>query len=198
MRWSATLEAWARREAVLVSFLAAATAMAGLAVPLRAPWLAGVGAVVAVVAVMGAVVRAVIAVHRARLEGQREQAESARLLRVPVAPIGRIDPTLIGVDRAAPSVLDGDVVPKYVGRAVDAALREAVEAALDSSGPWLVVVDGGSKVGKSRTLFEALRRCAPAGEMECVAPVDAAALRSLLNPGPSSGKARRLRRAVAR
>ena len=189
------MEAWARREAVLVSFLVAATAMAGLAGLLRAPWLAGVGAIVAV---MGAVVRAVIAVHRARLEGQREQAESARLLRVPVAPIGRIDPTLIGVDRAAQSVLAGDVVPEYVGRAVDAALREAVAAALDSSGPWLVVVDGGSKVGKSRALFQALRRCAPAGEMECVAPVDAAALRSLLNPGPSSGTARRLRRAVAR
>ena len=89
------MEAWARREAVLVSFLAAATAMAGLAGLLRAPWLAGVGAIVAVV---GAVVRAVIADQRDRLEGQREQAESARLLRVPVAPIGRIDPTLIGVD----------------------------------------------------------------------------------------------------
>ena len=132
--------------------------------------------------------RAMIAVHRARLEGQREQAESARRLRVPVTPIRRIDPTLIGVDRAAQSVLAGDVVPEYVGRRVDATLREAVAAALDSSGPWLVVVDGGSKVGKSRTLFEALRRCPRAGELECVAPVNADALRSLLNPGPSSGK----------
>ena len=41
----------------------------------------------------------------------------------------------------------------------------------------------GSKVGKSRTLFEALRRCALAGQLQLVAPVDGDALRSLLDPG---------------
>jgi len=102
-----------------------------------------------------------------------------------VAPIGGVDPALIGVDPAAQTVLAGDVLPEYVEREVDATLRDAVAAALDGRGRWLVVVVGGSKVGKSRALFEALLQCARAGELELVAPVDGDALRSLLNPGQS-------------
>ena len=70
---------------------------------------------------------------------------------------------------------------------VDAELREAIEAALTGRGHWLVVVEGPSKVGKSRTLFEALRRCAShrddtrySWSLRCTAD----ALRSLLEPGP--------------
>jgi tetratricopeptide (TPR) repeat protein len=47
---------------------------------------------------------------------------------------------------------------------------------------------------KSRSLFEALAYCAHDGELEFVAPVDAAALRSLLTPGQGLG--RRAGRAV--
>jgi tetratricopeptide (TPR) repeat protein len=177
--------AWARREAVLVSCLAAAAAIVLLAGPLGAAWLRIAGAVIAAA---GALARVVIAVQRARLEGEREKAESAGRLRVAVSPIGEIDPTGIGVDPAAQTILAGGVVPDYVGRTADDALREAVAAALDGRGPWLIVVVGGSKVGKSRTLFEALRQSAPIGELECVAPVDGDALRSLLKPGQSVGQ----------
>ena len=182
VRWSVTLGAWARREAVLGSCLAAAAALAGLSIPLGLPWLAVASVIVAAV---GGLLRLVIGVQRVRLEGRRERAESARWLRVPVTPIGGVDPTLIGVDPAAQTVLAGDVLPEYVGREVDATLRDAVAAALDGRGRWLVVVVGGSKVGKSRALFEALHRCARAGELGLVAPVDGDALRSLLNPGQS-------------
>ena len=130
--------------------------------------------------------RVVIAVQRARLEGQRERAESARLLRVAVAPIGEVNPTLIGVvDPAEQTILAGDVVPEYVGRAAAAMLREAVAAALDGSGCWVVVVVSRSKVGKSRTLFEELRQSSSAAVLQVVAPVDGDALRSLLDPGQS-------------
>ena len=184
--WSATVGAWARREAVLVSCLAAAGAIVLLAGPLGVGWLRVAGVIVAVV---GALARVVIAIQRARLEGAREKAESARRLRVPVAPIGEVDPTLIGVDRAAQRILAGGVVPEYVGRMVDDAVRAAVAAAaLEGSGPWLVVVAGRSKVGKSRTLFEALRQSVPGGGLALLAPVDGDALRWVLEPGASVGR----------
>ena len=180
MRRSTTLGAWTRREAVLVIALAAGAAIAALAVPLGVPWLATVGAVVAAV---GAVARLLIAVRHAGLESEREHAEFARRLRVGVAPVTEIDPTLIGVDRAEQRILPGGGVPQYVRRVADSQLVAAVASALDGAGPWIVVVHGPSKVGKSRSLFEALLVCARTTPVDLVAPVDAAALKSLLLPG---------------
>jgi hypothetical protein len=81
-------------------------------------------------------------------------------------------------------VLSGTALPDYFPRTVDSELRGAVEAALAGTGAWLVVVVGGSKVGKSRALFEALRWCANRGApLQLVAPVHADALRLLLEPG---------------
>ncbi len=167
-----------------MSCLAAAAVIALLAGPLGAGWLRVAGVIVAAV---GALARVVIAVQRARLEGEREKAEFARRLRVALAPIGRVEPTLIGVDPAAQTILAGGVVPEYVGRTADDAVRKAVAAALEGRGSWLVVVVGGSKVGKSRTLFEALRQCVPAGGLALLAPVDGDALRWVLEPGQSVG-----------
>ncbi|MBV8541672.1 MAG: hypothetical protein JO364_09355 [Pseudonocardiales bacterium] len=167
-----------------MSCLAAAAAIALVAGPLGVAWLRIVGVIIAVA---GACARVVIAVQRARLEGKREKAEFAGRCRVAVKPIGEIDPTLIGVDPAAQTILAGGEVPDYVGRTVDETLREAVAAALDGGGRWLVVVVGGSKVGKSRTLFQALREAAPVGGLAFLAPVDGAALRSLLTPGQGVG-----------
>src|SRR3954451_19911456 len=80
-------------------------------------------------------------------------------VRAPVAPVGMIDPTKIGVDVAAQRILPGGDVPEYLPRKAgggDERLRAAVRAAVASTGSWLVVVAGSSKTGKSRTLFEAL------------------------------------------
>jgi hypothetical protein len=162
----------------LAGCLAAATALAALSVPFGVPWLAVAGLAVAAVAALAGLV---IIAARARLEGRRERAESDRRLRV--APITEVDPTLIGVDKAAPTVLPWATLPDYLAREVDTVLRDAIAAALAGRGDWLVVVVGGSKVGKSRTLFEALRRCALAGKLQLVAPVDGETLRSLLDPG---------------
>jgi hypothetical protein len=117
----------------------------------------------------------------AEQEVEREHTELVG--RAPVAAVGQIDPTQIGVDAAAQTILDGGRVPRYAGRAVDGELRGAVKAALEGSGPWIVVVMGPSKVGKSRALFEALRHCAQDRELALVAPVDGDALRALLSSG---------------
>src|SRR6476646_2058886 len=98
MPWSATLGGWDRRKTVLAACLAAAAALAALAVPLRLPWLGVAGLVVAA---LGAMASLVISTAQARLQSKRERAELDRRVRVPVAPIIEIDPTLIGVDPAA-------------------------------------------------------------------------------------------------
>ena len=180
MRWSTTLAAWTRREAVLVAALAVTAGAVALAKPLHSPWLVVAGAAVGAA---GALARVVIAVGRVRLESRRERAESVRRLRVAVAPVGEIDPRMIGVDPAAQAILPGGQVPAYVGRDVDTVLREAVVAGLEGAGPWLVVVLGPAKAGKSRTLLEALRWCAPPGGLQLIAPTDGEALRGLLMPG---------------
>ena len=181
MRLSATLGGWSRRDTVLASFLAAALALAALSVPFHIGWLGPAGLIVA--AVVG-VARLVMSGARARLEGRREQAELDRRLRVPLAPVSHVDPTQIGVDPAAQDALPGATLPDYLDRDVDAELRAAIAAALAGRGKWLVVVEGPSKVGKSRTLFEALRSYAVAENipLSLVAPVHGDALRSLLDP----------------
>ena len=181
MRWSATLGGWNRRKTVLAAFLAAAVALAALAVPLKLPWLGVAGLVVAAV---GAIASAVISTEQVQLESLRERAELDRRVKVDVAPIKKIDPTEIGVDPAATQTMLGGTVPKYIPREIDDKdLRPAIEAALTGAGSWMLVVEGASKVGKSRTLFEALSQCSVAERLRLVAPVHGDALRSLLDPG---------------
>jgi hypothetical protein len=181
--WSKTPGAWARRERLLLTWLAVAAALGALAGPLHAEWLRVVGAAVAVV---GLLARAVIAGRGARIEREQERVELDERVLVPITVVEAVDPTRIGVDAAAQTILAGGEVPAYQTRDVDERLRAAVAAALDGSDRWLVVVTGRSKVGKSRALFEALRACAD-GRVELVAPVDGDALRSLLTAGKQPG-----------
>ena len=106
-----------------------------------------------------------------------------RRLRVPIARIDEINPTEIGIDAAAQTILPGGDIPQYVPREADGPLLAAVSDALNGTGRWLVAVVGQSKVGKSRALFEALRATARDVDLDLVAPVDGDALRSLLTPG---------------
>jgi hypothetical protein len=66
------------------------------------------------------------------------------------------------------------VVPKYVPRTVDAKLRDAIREALTSDEPRqrLVMVSGESKVGKTRSLLEALDACCPDSNLIWVRPPD--------------------------
>lgn len=135
-----------------------------------------------IVALLGAVVSALLTLGQNLLERKREQAVLNRRLRVSVDKIAKIDATKIGIDPAAQDILGGAELPTYVPRTVDDSLREAIEQGL-AGGRWFVVVHGPSKVGKSRTLFQALTDCELADELELVAPANADALRSLVTPG---------------
>jgi hypothetical protein len=180
MRWWTTAGALARREAILVAGLGAGAAIVALGVSLGATWLSVVGLAIAV---GGALARMGIAAQRARTESTREHTESQRLLRVPVASVAEVDPLGIGVDRAEQTILPGEGTPMYVVRNADARLRDAIAAGLAGSGPWIVVVQGPSKVGKSRSVFEALRTCSRDAPLNLVAPVNGDALKALLTPG---------------
>jgi tetratricopeptide (TPR) repeat protein len=167
---------------VLAAFLAAAAGVATLSVPFHASWLKPSGAVIAAV---GAVAAAVLAVGRARLDSKREIYEADARLRVPVARVKKVDPTLIGVDPAAKTELGG-TLPTYVPRIIDNELYKAIETALAGQDAWLVVIVGQSKAGKSRALFEALRRYdTDIASLQLLAPdpQHVGALESLLLPG---------------
>jgi tetratricopeptide (TPR) repeat protein len=116
------------------------------------------------------------------MEVAREAAALDRRFRVQPALVPSIRPTDIGVDPAA-----------YLPRDIDELVVEALGRALNSSSPWLVVVCGPSKMGKSRTLFEALRWTSENHEeLLLIAPTDGEAARSLLAPGqfPDVGSSR--------
>ena len=176
-----TLKALARRERVLPSILALAAACVALAKILDVQWLALLGVLLAVV---GGIVRVAIVLRRAGVEKEQEAIEQKRRTRVSVKGLADVVPTEIGIDAAAPqTILPGEGFPAYLQRETDGELETAVREALNGSGRWIVVAVGTSKVGKSRTLFEALRRCAQNAELDFVAPADADALKSLLTPG---------------
>ncbi|GAA1392110.1 hypothetical protein GCM10009613_35990 [Pseudonocardia kongjuensis] len=178
------MSAWTRREAGLTAALGSAAALAALSVPLNLPWLATVGLVVAAV---GASARLGVGWARNRLERRRERVESARRLRVPITAVTHVDQTVIGVDPAAQDLIEGGRLPRYLPRDRDAELVDALVEAIEGRGSRLVVVVGPSKVGKSRTLFQALLACTEvcpsAKDLHVVAPIDGDGLRALLLPG---------------
>jgi hypothetical protein len=178
-----TLGAWTRWDTLLAAVAALAAAAAAFADPLETAWLK-IGGLVA--AALAAAALVVVKTGRARLEAGRERVEADSRLRVPVGPITNVDPTEIGVERAAQTILPGGERPSYLPRTQDHALRAAITEALAGRGRWLIVVVGQSKVGKSRTLFEALHATAAIGRgrvAQMVAPVDGDALKALLLPG---------------
>ena len=100
-----------------------------------------------------------------RQDEQRDRLEA--ILKVPLQAVSEVDPFLIGVfpsalaqtARRASSLAaspDG-VVPPYVPRGVDHALRRALEEPALVLSRRLVVLRGDPKSGKSRSLWEAVR-----------------------------------------
>src|SRR5271165_4423943 len=135
MRRSVTLGSWERRGRLVVSCAAVlSSAVAVLAVALNEQLLL----VAAIVTLLGALAQALILARSERLARAQDEVLLERRLRVPVAGVDAIDPTAVGVDRAAQSLLDGGEVPRYLPRDVDARLREAILAALAGEGTWLV------------------------------------------------------------
>ncbi len=71
----------------------------------------------------------------------------------------------------------------YLTRDRDRDLRIELDRALRPDGPLMVVLDGPSKAGKSRTLFEALKGHPVLSRSLVVAPRDVGALDGLFEPG---------------
>lgn len=134
-------------------------------------------------AALGGIGRILIAWRQWKIEGEREQAALDRRLHVRVTDISDISPTDIGVDPAAQSMIPGGEIPRYLPRHIDGLLGQALARALDGDGAGIIVVRGPSKVGKSRTLFEALLGLSDRGRpLKLISPVDGDAVRSLLSP----------------
>jgi hypothetical protein len=110
-----TVAGWARREAVLVTSLGIGAAAAGLGRVLGIRWLVIAGGVVALV---GAILRTIIALRRSQLEEAGEQVALEMRFRVPIRAATEIDPTEIGIDPAAQTILRGGRIPEYVSRCV--------------------------------------------------------------------------------
>ena len=170
-----------KRWTVLAGSIGLAAAVAALGAALSAEWLA-IPALAIVV--LGLVFQFPGALRTARQEGEKvEQVRKART-RVPIAGVRDADPTLLGVDPAAEQqLLPGKDVPEYLPREVDGELDRAIEAALAGTGRWIAIAVGSSKVGKSRAMFETLRRQAEIADITLLAPVDHAALLEMLEPG---------------
>jgi tetratricopeptide (TPR) repeat protein/energy-coupling factor transporter ATP-binding protein EcfA2 len=176
----------------LWGFCAVGFVICGLAVALNLAWmfLAGVGVMVSVVAV-----RLVIRLRRVSFERLVYRRERDRRTLVPVQSISSVDPIDVGIAPAAPAGFAGQALSSYLPRDVDEQFHTAIREALEGSGSWIVVATGSSKVGKSRTLFEALRYVAGYEDIEFVAPVDSEALLLLLaerSVGEAAGRRRAL------
>jgi tetratricopeptide (TPR) repeat protein len=160
MRRPATVGAWARRHAVLANVLPLCAAVAALSLALHLRWLQIAALLLAVI---GWSADSFVVARKARLESRQELHEARRTLRI--MAVSDIDsPDEIGVDPPAKTPLADTTLPDYVPRTVDKDLTKALRAALAGTGQWILVVEGRSKVGKSRTLFEAVRQCADTSE----------------------------------
>jgi tetratricopeptide (TPR) repeat protein len=179
MRRGLSADAWRRWKEFAAALLGAGGSLAVVLGILGQP----VASVVSlVVAIAGAAVPLVIAFGLRSADARRETFELDDRLLAPIAPVPEVNAIEIGVDPAAreETHLDTDL-PDYLWRNADEELDGALQEALDGSGRWIVVIHGLSKVGKSRTLFEGLRRRCEAGEdIRLVAPKDGDALRALL------------------
>nr|WP_297729169.1 tetratricopeptide repeat protein [Mycobacterium sp.] len=174
MRMRASSGALTWWQPVVAAVLTAAGAWANLGKPLNILWLQVAGGIVAAISATALVVMSWMLLRQRAVDR----------LRVPVARVSEVDPTEIGVDPAPQTVLAGETLPEYLPRKVDPELREAVEEARDGRGSWLVVVRGPSKVGKSRTLFEALRACdSQTDPLKLVAPINGDALQKMIDLG---------------
>jgi tetratricopeptide (TPR) repeat protein len=176
-----TVTGWSRREKLLATGVAAALALVALWQTLGWTWAAYVAAAITLTSALGSLA---IRIMQGKIEAQQETAQLDRRLRVPIKQLSDIVPTRIGVDRAAQELLPGGENPQYLPRAVDDDLRKSIRNAVSGEGLWLIVVCGPSKVGKSRTLFEALLACHEEGpSLWLIAPRDGTAVKSLLEPG---------------
>ena len=136
---------------------------------------------VAALSVLGIVVGGVLQLREIRAKRSERLEEM-----VPggVKRVRELDREEAGVAPEAPealAMLHRSTGDRYLTRDVDKQLNSALASALRNEETRLIVLAGPSKVGKSRTLFEAMRRQLP--NAEWIAPADVDALEELMKPG---------------
>jgi tetratricopeptide (TPR) repeat protein len=122
--------------------------------------------------------------------GVERNEQLDKLLRFPVKRVRDLEADDVGVTPEAPEALadlgrlEGDF---YVWRDINDGLDAELEEALRADRTRLIVVSGPSKVGKTRTLFEATRRTMPKALL--AAPRSFESVDELVRPGvlPSRG-----------
>lgn len=153
----------------------------GEAIDVRELWI-GSGAVL----ILGAatVIYLTIREHRATQIEQRlerlEQLLTTRPDRQRVPLLGELTAYDLGAD---PEAIGSDEAAEYLPRDKDSELDEALLEARRATEPWMIVLRGPSKSGKSRTLFEAAYRDEELRKAAVVAPRDQVALAELLDDG---------------
>jgi len=121
-------------------------------------WLFGVVALAVVVVV------ALIGFWRERTRGLDK-----KVVRFTPAAIGQLDAIRCGVDRTAPWLLektaarDGEHLLSFVSRSEDRAVGRRLARAVNEERSVVVALIGESKAGKTRCVFEAVRKRVPQG-----------------------------------
>lgn len=156
--------------------LLAATASAGLATGL--PWYVRglLGFAVAVYLVV-----AVAEGFEMRRKRSQEQFESRQMLLAPIGYVNSVEPTRIGVKGRAGSEGQKDPSP-YIQRTQDEYLDRALKKALDGVDHRIIILEGPSTVGKSRTMYQALLRLDQKKRLTLAAPKVGPGVLALLKP----------------
>lgn len=168
---------WRRLRTQIAAWIGAIAALIALLIALGVDDLEWV---VPGVTLVGALMGAVLLSREAIAE--REE-EVLALLRMPIRRVAEFDARDVGTAPEAPEALAalGAAEDLYLPRELDDELDLALAEAVDGEGPSFVVVSGPSKAGKTRTLFEAVRRTMPAAAL--VVPRSAGAIQGLVKPG---------------
>jgi hypothetical protein len=111
-----------------------------------------------------------------------ERASTTHLRRPAAVRVREARPRLLGVHASIQVAAAAADLPSYVPRDFDADVRAAITAASDEGGFVLLV--GGSSVGKTRALFEAVRAVLPEWWLIHPDPADTDAVRTLAG-GPT-------------
>jgi hypothetical protein len=180
-KWGDSSRDWDRRAKVLTAVGAPIGAIAALVSFTNNEQLIRVSSgIVAGVSFVGAAVGFFFVLRSSREQKREDVAALDVLLRTRVARVADIDPVMIGVDEAATTELTPAGEMEYLPRVADAELKGLIADALDGRGRWFVVVEGTSKTGKSRTLFEALKTADRDEQLHLFAPRGSAELLQIL------------------
>jgi|GEM_PF-2468074 len=130
------------------------------------------------VAALGLIGAMAVASLRTLDQMAQRRLELERFFTIPVGPLHAADAYKLGVEREADEAITALGGWQYVPRRCDDDLRVALAEALKADRPRMIVLEGSSTVGKSRTLFQVAKEVAAAATV--VAPSGRAQLIALL------------------